>query len=596
MIALLYCASYLVCYIISPLGRVPQLDAAENLTLATKIAAGTLPHEPFYRAMLYPGVLAGMLKLGVSTEQLPAYAALLGFLCHGAVGVAVMKLALRLWVGTRKRNTIPVLVSAGLWLVNPVALYYSINVLDVVPALALFMWGLVWWTRAEGRKRDAVIGGIFMGLAVAARPHFLPVVVVAPWARAWLAGRWRPRIVDAWTWVGAGVVLVILGIGQWQWSGEFRIMPWQGSYNFYAANKPGANGKYYTQQVYMEDLPAGINPAQAESEFLYAKATGKTPPFDPGEMEKYWRQQAWSEIGANPGAWLKLMVKKAYYLFNDYDQYNNFTYAWEKAQSPVLAWNFLGWGIVLILAVATAAAAWGRADPAGRARLAGYFLIFAAYGGGVLLYYASGRFRLPLLPLMCVVAGSIEVIAERPAAGGKRGWGIAMVAALVAVMLTFSNFFNAHDDSTIIQDEVLTANAASSLGDDRQAYALAEEGLQRDATRPDLKRIAIISYFNLTLADGEKYDTVAGWQKVLTEMQDLQVRDATLALVTGVACWKTGNTAQAEKIWQVGAARYGPDSAPAKAGAAAQKIEGAITPNSPPPDPAMVEYLARKAR
>jgi hypothetical protein len=228
--------------------------------------------------------------------------------------------------------------------------------------------------------------------------------------------------------------------------------------------------------------------------------------------------------------------------------------------------------------------------------LAGYFLIFAAYGGGVLLYYASGRFRLPLLPLMCVVAGSIEVIAERPAAGGKRGWGIAMVAALVAVMLTFSNFFNAHDDSTIIQDEVLTANAASSLGDDRQAYALAEEGLQRDATRPDLKRIAIISYFNLTLADGEKYDTVAGWQKVLTEMQDLQVRDATLALVTGVACWKTGNTAQAEKIWQVGAARYGPDSAPAKAGAAAQKIEGAITPNSPPPDPAMVEYLARKAR
>jgi len=196
---------------------------------------------------------------------------------------------------------------------------------------------------------------------------------------------------------------------------------------------------------------------------------------------------------------------------------------------------------------------------------------------------------------LCVVAGSIEVIAEQPAAGGQRGWGIAIIAALFAAMLTFSNFFNAHDDATIIQDEVLTANAASSLGDDGQAYALAEEGLQRDATRPDLKRIAIISYFNLTLADGEKYDTVKGWQKVFTEMQSLHVRDATLALVTGVACWKTGNAAQAEKIWQLGAARYGPDSAPAKAEAAAQKIEGATTPNSPSPDPAMLEYLARKA-
>ena len=92
-----YGVGYLIWYLGTPLGRAPQLDGAENLALAGKIVAGTLPHEPFYRAMLYPAVLAVPLKLGLPVENLPAFASIFGLFCHFAIALGVARLSTRLW-------------------------------------------------------------------------------------------------------------------------------------------------------------------------------------------------------------------------------------------------------------------------------------------------------------------------------------------------------------------------------------------------------------------------------------------------------------------------------------------------------------------
>ncbi len=204
-----YGFGYLFWYLGTPLGRAPQLDGAENIALAQKIAGGTLAHEPFYRAMLYPAVLAVPLKLGMSADDLPMLAAILGLLCHFAIALGVARLAARLWAGPGEDKT--ALLAAALWGLNPVALFYAVDVLDTVPSLALAVWALVWWTRPGGRGRDAIGGGVLLGLAVAARPHFLPLVFIAPLARAWLAGCWWPRAGDALAWAGSAAVLLALG-------------------------------------------------------------------------------------------------------------------------------------------------------------------------------------------------------------------------------------------------------------------------------------------------------------------------------------------------------------------------------------------------
>jgi hypothetical protein len=308
-------------------------------------------------------------------------------------------------------------------------------------------------------------------------------------------------------------------------------------------------------------------------------------------MEGYWHAQALGEIAENPVAWLELMGRKTYYLFNDFDQYNNKTYAWHQQESPWLRWNYLSWGILFVLMAGMLPAAM-NADPDRRRVLAGMMLVFAAYGAGVLLYYASGRFRLPLAPLLCVTAGGWAIWRETLASRGRMlaagGW------MLAAGLLTFSDFYSARDESTFIQDELLSANAAAETGADAQAYALAEQVLTRNPSRPDARRIALVSYFNLAVESAPGMDSAAGWRKQLPLLQGLELRDPTLALVAGVAWWKAGDARQAAQAWQQGAASFGANSPPGQALVAARYLLKAAGPGSTsPPNKDYVEYLAR---
>ncbi|MGA2051934.1 MAG: hypothetical protein ABSH19_01345, partial [Opitutales bacterium] len=531
-----YGVGYLTWYLGTPLGRAPQLDGRENMELAVQIASGSLPHELFYRAMLYPAALAVPLWLGWPLAWLPGLAAVLGMLSHFAATWAVARLTARLWAGPRANWAAA--LAAALWGLNPVALFYAVDVLDATPSLALCLWGLVWLAQTGGRRRDALVGGILLGLAVGMRPHFLPVALVAPVVRAWLVGRWQPALRDGVAWAGVAIPLLAVGLAQWAWAGEFRVLPWQGAYNFYAANRRGANGRYYTQRVFLTDLAPGENPTRVESELLYAQETGSRPPFKIPLMEGYWQARAWAGIMENPTAWLELMGRKTYYLFNDFDQYNNKTYAWHQEQSPWLRWNFLSWGVLLVLAAAMLPV--GAAER--RTAMAGLLLVFIAYGAGVLIYYASGRFRLPLAPLLCVLAGGWAAMPEM----FKRQSGFRCVAITVLAVLAASaagavaatDFFNARDESTFIQDELLSANAAAEVGEDAQAYSLAEQALARDGARPDARRIALVSYFNLALDGGAGMDSADGWRKQLPLLDGLELRDPALSLVAGVAWWK----------------------------------------------------------
>ncbi len=588
----LYGVAYLIWYLQTPLGRAPQLDGAENIALARQIATGTLPHEPFYRAMLYPAALAIPLKLCLPADDLPAFAAIFGLFCHFIITLGVARLAARVWVGPREKWA--AVLAAALWGLNPVALFYAVDVLDTVPSLALAVWALVWWTRPGAQQHDAWVGGVLLGLAVAARPHFLPLVFVAPLARSWLAGRWRPQLSDALAWAGAAAILLGVGMVNGWYGGDYAVLPAQGPYNFYAANRPGANGKYYAQELFFSTLAPGENPARKEEEMMFAEAK-KT--FS-GPADVYWNERAVRAIKQNPRAWLKLEIKKAYYLLNDFDQYNNKTYAWHKAESPLLQWNFLGWGILLVFSAGLLAVR-GRGLGSVVAdfncpMVASMLLVFCVYAAGDLMYYASGRFRLPLITLLCVLASGWTTWPGW-AAIKPRQIVLGVCALLMASFVTFSNFFNAHDESTFIQDDLLSANAAAQVGDDAQAYALAGQALARDPLRADARRIAVMSYFNLSVGNVEGYDTLAGWKQQLGRVNGLESQDAGLALAAGVASWKTGDQEQAEKIWENGAARFGPDSAPARALAAAHFLRGETVAPSSPSEPALVEYLKRNA-
>lgn len=503
LVALAYGAGHLAWYAGTPLGQVPVLDEQENLRLATQIATGTLPAEPFYRAMGYPLLLAGLLRAGVAAAQLPLAALVLGVMLH-ALGAGLAGAVARRWFDDARAG----LIAGLLFALNPVFVHFATQRLDAALAVGLFLAGLLALPFAAGGDRPPArppsagaapllalsLTSVCWALAALTRPQFLTVWVALPVLWLW-RHRTRAGLRAALVAVGAGAVLFVAE-GLWQRSvgGEFHVSPWQGAYNLWAANQPGAHGRYYTQQLDLSQANSRANPAQLESILLYQRETGRTD-HDIAAMNAHWSQKLRERILRHPLDWLGQLGRKTYALLNDWEQYNNKTYAFHQARSPWLRPNPLGWGLLFVLGVA---GAWRlHGVDAARARL--FAGIAAACAGGIVLGYVSARFRLPLAALLCVLAGGALA---QPLFWRRLGhWSrLAFAVAFpLAAIVTFSNLDGVRDRRPIVQDQLLLARAAQEAGDDATAWSAACAALALAPDRRDADEYVVTSGFNRLL-------------------------------------------------------------------------------------------------
>lgn len=539
--ALAYVLLFGLTFLADPLGQAPVLDARENIAWANTIRDGLLPAEPIYRALLYPFLLA---KLPASS--LPASATFFGLAMHALSAVLVGLIARRLWA-----NRAAAWLSGLLFAVYPVALYFSGQVLDITFSITLFLAGLYVLLRSmdAGSSRSQILwalaAGLFAGLAVLARPNFLPAVLCFPVVILFAKSRsWQASVS-----VAAGLLLMLCAQGfvNQKLSGQFRILPWQGAYNLYAANREGANGKYYMQRVAFDNVRAGENTTRMESEILYRESVGVDAPLTIDAMNDHWRAQLIDGIAADPVPWLGLMSRKVVYVFNNWEQYNNLSYAYHKARWPLLAWNPLGWGVLLVAAFAGLFLGFAHSSRSG---FYGIALLGLAYAAGLLLFFASARFRLPLAPLLCIAAGGCAFL-RLPCQPRQFGVLLAGIAGLA--VLSFGNWFEAKDRATFIQDELLLAKANSQVGDDAQALELARAVLARDPQRAEAQRLELSSLFNLWLASYES----TYWQAIEKKLQVIGSSDASVEFIRGVYLWRSGQQEAAVMAWQSAVQDYG---------------------------------------
>jgi hypothetical protein len=357
--------------------------------------------------------------------------------------------------------------------------------------------------------------------------------------------------------------------------GQFHVMPVQGAYSLWVGNRPGANGRYYEQQVHLtaETERAGENPARIESEILYRRATGETSPLSPDRLQTYWRNKTVAAIRANPAAWLGLMARKVYYLFNNFEQYNNKTFAIQKSLAPALRPNFLGWGLTLVLCAAGVTLAKLARLPA--VRPAVVVATAGFYGAGVLIFFIADRFRLPLLPLLCVGAGAWGCAPARwRPAGRGRGRLLLAVVVVMTALLTFSRGWGVYDLSPAVQDYVLRSIAAGKSGLDVEGLRWARAALARRPDHPDALARAVTSFYNAKLQGDapEREFPDENWERQLGRVAHIPQPAAGVRLVQAVALWKTGQGAEAREILRALAAAAGP----APAGASADDALGVL--------------------
>jgi hypothetical protein len=171
------------------------------------------------------------------------------------------------------------------------------------------------------------------------------------------------------------------------------------------------------------------------------------------------------------------------------------------------------------------------------------------YAGGVVLFFVSDRFRLPLLPFLCVAAGVCGAVRIKPLLTGVKLAVLGVVAAASA-LVTFSRAWDVYDLSPAIQDYVLLSSASGKAGEDMAGLYWARQGLLIAPENPDALACAVTSFYNSMLQGnwpGKEYPE-ENWAMQTARVARISKLAPGVNLVGAVALWKIGQIMKATEI------------------------------------------------
>lgn len=449
---------HLLWYSATPLGLYPVLDSREILTLAGQWAKRQVS-EPIYRAPLYPALLSALIRLEVAPSEVIFWSRLLNGVLHVITVGLIYLTAKQVW-----SSATAALIAGVLYAAYPVALFFAADLLDVTLAMTLMAAGIYAAIRAteSAEARWFFFATVLFVLAAFARPQMYGFV-----------GGWVLYVIFLHrkhfftVFIPALVLVASFGVLNYSLSGEFRVMPWQGAYNLWAANHPDSNGRYLEQSREFTGTIDALNPARADAEQAYRRARPQGP-FTIDASTSYWRLRTVEAVLENPLGWARLLAAKFFYLVNQFEQYNNKTYSYHKGDSPWLAWNPLSWGMLLLPGVLGLV----MLSTTARGRLLALLVI--SYVGVLMLTFVSARFRLPLVPILCVLAGGALFELRRV----RKRW-ISLAVVLVLGVLSFYPLEESEVQSTYVQDELLLARASLNVSDLETANLYLTKALNR---------------------------------------------------------------------------------------------------------------------
>jgi tetratricopeptide (TPR) repeat protein len=280
--------------------------------------------------------------------------------------------------------------------------------------------------RVASRPRHLVAwgsAGLALGVSAALHPSGIAIAVAAwlgLWTAAWLERRTRP----VWKHCTArslaligGVALAIapFTIHNICAGGEAVLLSANGGMNFWIGNSAEATGLFHTPPDYdFAHDPVGHAIAERAVEH----------PLTYREASSWWTRRALADIRAAPMRWLALIAKKLALFAHPVEipqLGESFSWSSERAwplRLPVDARE------ILILALAAPLVLAGRHGPRALVSLRWPMLALFAQAALIALFFVTGRYRAPVMPLAIALASAsllamFDALAQwaRPRAG-----------------------------------------------------------------------------------------------------------------------------------------------------------------------------------
>ncbi len=448
----------------------PGTDPAFYLTWAKTILAGEgARYVPFPRAPLYPYILAGMIKLFGTHWIFPR-------LLNLAADLATVAVLHRL--GRRLGGEGTARTAALLFAVTGSAVYFTGEILmtSLATALASVLLLILTDLWLNPRPAPAAWGGILIGVTALLRPNILSllpftVIALVVLLRKRGAGLRKTLTTTAVHIVCALAVLAPVTAANWNAARELIPVSLQGGVNFYIGNARGASG-------WASWLPgAGAAWNEFDAEHIAEADAGRS--LAPHEVSTVLWRKGMQEIEAAPGAWAALTVKKALLLLGVREIGNNRPLTLARESSPLIRLLFLiSLGLMLPLALVGLGASFRRHE------VQAVLFYLLTFGGTLLTFFVNSRYRMPLVPAVCLLAalGIVRLLgAVRAKAFPLRAAALLAIGLAVALPNWSGETFELP-----VQAQYVAGNALLRLGRAREAINKYRRALELDPHFPEL--------------------------------------------------------------------------------------------------------------
>ncbi|PYR21451.1 MAG: hypothetical protein DMF98_22100 [Acidobacteria bacterium] len=374
---------------------------------AQRLAGGDwIGHEVFYQAPLYPYFLGLLYAIG--GRHLLLVRVVQAFV--GSAACVLLSLAARRLFSVRAG------LAAGLMLAlyAPAIFFDGLiqkSVLDVFfVCLALWLIARIITVRLKPDTTETdwiTLGVAIGGLSLTRENAIVFTAVIAVWS-FWHS----PRAAAAFL-AGVAIVIVPVAIRNSTVGGGFYVTTSQFGPNFYIGNNPQSDGSY---QPLRFGRGAPEYERQDATEIAERALRRK---LTPAEVSGYWTDRALDFIASNPGAWLKLVVRKAALLVNATEMLDT------ESQESHAEWSVIlrlasavgHFGVLVPLAVLGMIVTWPN-----RTKVTIVYVMLAAYAASVVLFYVFARYRYPLVPLLVLFAAAAITRAGGAGRAGQAGW------------------------------------------------------------------------------------------------------------------------------------------------------------------------------
>ena len=278
--------------------------------------------------------------------------------------------------------------------------------------------------------------------------------------------------------------------------GDTVLIASQGGINFYIGNNGQADG-------YTALLPGfGHTWQYSDAEFEAANDMGRQiGSVKPSEVSAYYYNKSYSYIFTKPFDFFKLMVKKLYLFWNYFEISNN--------NNLYFLTHYIGMSFIplFLFAIISPLGLVGAILCFFKERRYWIFpIIIFGYMLTVIAFFVMGRFRIPVVPLLSIMAGF--TIYEIYSNWLKRNYKRAIIlsaSTLLAGLYAWTNFYDNHDQSLAMANYSL-GNMFMKKGDYHSARTQYEIAINEGHCVPNAYlNLGVISFYNSDTSSARSY-------------------------------------------------------------------------------------------